>query len=162
MGVRKSLSLIIGGSGGLSGCLARQALAKYEVSAVTRGIRSVGEGICRILADRNDEEAFRQAVLGENTCWDVVFDCICMNERHAMQDIEVLSKVTKRLVVVSTDSVYDSRFKKMPQTEEGIFIEEEGTPEELGYAANKRRMERAFQEYMTPDSEMKVLLQYWE
>ena len=76
--------------------------------------------------------------------WNVVFDCICMNEAHAKQDLEVLSRFTDRLVVISTDSVYDPAHKQTPQTEEGIFIEESGAPEECSYAGNKRRMEHVF------------------
>lgn len=149
-------ALIIGGSGGLSGVLARMAQDTYEVYAVTRGIRPLGEGVHALTADRNDGDAFEKAVSGQH--WDVVFDCICMNELHARQDIEVLQKVTERLVVVSTDSVYDHRYKKTPQTEEGVFVEEEGTPDTLGYAANKRRMEKTFQAYMEQNPAMKITL----
>lgn len=55
--------------------------------------------------------------------WDVIFDCICMDDKHALQDIEVLTKVTNRLVVISTDSVYDPKRKQIPQNEEGYFPE---------------------------------------
>ena len=76
------------------------------------------------MADRNDNEAFEQALLSLQMKWDVVFDCICMNAEHALQDLNVLSKVAERLVVVSTDSVYHPLFKKTPQTEEGVFFEQ--------------------------------------
>ncbi len=52
-----------------------------------------------------------------------------MNERHASQDLQVIAEVTRRLVVISTDSVYDSRYKQAPQTEDGVFVEETGAPE---------------------------------
>ena len=87
-------ALIIGGSGGLSGALASMAKESYEVWALTRGKRPLGEGIIPLHADRDNEEEFRSAVLGAGVTWDVVFDCICMNERHAEQDLEVLSKVS--------------------------------------------------------------------
>ncbi len=46
-----------------------------------------------------------------------------MDDKHALQDIKVLTKVTKRLVVISTDSVYDPKRKQSPQSEEGCFPE---------------------------------------
>lgn len=45
-----------------------------------------------------------------------------MNELHAKQDLEILSKFTDRLVVISTDSVYDPAHKRTPQTEDGIYL----------------------------------------
>ncbi|WP_024296042.1 NAD-dependent epimerase/dehydratase family protein [Lacrimispora indolis] len=140
----KKKALIIGGSGGLSGRLAALAKEEYEVWAVTRGQRPLGDKIHLLKADRNDAENFRKTILDADTVWDIVFDCICMNERHAMQDLNVFPGVTKRLVVISTDSVYDPRRKGTPQKEDGYFVEEEGEPEALTYAGNKRRMEHVF------------------
>lgn len=140
----KKKALIIGGSGGLSGRLAALAKEEYEVWAVTRGQRPLGDKIHLLKADRNDAENFRKTILDADTVWDIVFDCICMNERHAMQDLNVFPGVTKRLVVISTDSVYDPRRKVTPQKEDGYFVEEEGEPEALTYAGNKRRMEHVF------------------
>lgn len=140
----KKKALIIGGSGGLSGRLAVMALPQYEVWCLTRGKRALPSGITHIPADREDTSAFSAAILETGIKWDVVFDCICMNEKHAVQDLEILSQVTNRLVVISTDSVYDPAYKRTPQTEEGIFIEESGTPAECSYAGNKRKMEHTF------------------
>lgn len=108
----KKKALIIGGSGGLSGRLAVMASQQYEVWTVTRGKRPLPQGIHHIAADRDNPTAFASAILGADMTWDVVFDCICMNEFHAKQDLEVLSKVTNRLVVISTDSVYDPTHKR--------------------------------------------------
>ena len=80
-------ALIIGGSGGLSGMLASMAKETYEVWALTRGKRPLGAGIIPLCADRDDREGFKKAILGAGVTWDVVFDCICMNERHAEQDL---------------------------------------------------------------------------
>lgn len=140
----KKKALIIGGSGGLSGRLAALAKDEYEVWAVTRGQRPLGDGIHLLKADRNETENFRKTILEADTNWDIVFDCICMNERHALQDLDVFTGITKRLVVISTDSVYDPLRKDMPQNEDGYFFEEEGEPEALTYAGNKRRMEHIF------------------
>ena len=114
-------ALIIGGSGGLSGRLATLAKEEYEVWALTRGRRKLPPGVNHIMADRDDEEAFAQAIENVGIIWDVIFDCICMNENHGLQDLKVLSKVSKRLVVISTDSVYDFRYKKIPQRERGFL-----------------------------------------
>lgn len=142
-------ALIIGGSGGLSSVVAKIAIETgYEVSAVTRGKRQLPDNVISIIADRNSGENLKNAILAENKKWDVAFDCICMNSDNAKQDLEILPKVTKRLVVVSTDSVYDPYNKKTPQTEDGIFIEEEGSDDVVSYGCNKRRMEKVFMEDM--------------
>jgi len=157
----KKKALIIGGSGGLSGRLATMAQKEYDVWVLTRGKRPLPSGVHPLTADRNDPAAFLQVLTEalslrsedlwlaethdfQRANWDVVFDCICMNELHAKQDIAVLSEFTDRLVVISTDSVYDPAHKRTPQTEDGIFIEENGSPEECSYAGNKRRMEHVF------------------
>lgn len=142
-------ALILGGSGGLSGTLAALAEKVFdEVWVLTRGRRPV-EGSCiGLSADRNQPREFEKAVLGAGDDWDVVFDCICMNEVHAKQDIDIVSRRTNRLVVVSTDSVYASEYKKVLQAEEGVFVDEvEGAaiPE---YARDKREMEKVFEAYM--------------
>lgn len=139
--------LIIGGSGGLSSVVARKLLENYNVYAVTRGKRELPPGVKSIIADRNSSE-FEKAIISQGIKWDAVIDCICMNEEHAVQDIKVISKVSNRLIVVSTDSVYDPSRKSIPQTEEGFFIEEEGTTVEVSYGCNKRRMEVAFSKVM--------------
>lgn len=144
----KKKALIIGGSGGLSGRLATMAQAEYDVWVLTRGKRPLPDGVHPLTADRNDPAAFCHALQSADCPtwphWDVVFDCICMNELHAKQDLEVLPEFTNRLVVISTDSVYDPAHKRTPQTEDGIFIEETGSPENCSYAGNKRRMEHVF------------------
>ncbi len=143
----KKKAFIIGGSGGLSGRLAVLAQEHYEVWTLTRGKRPLPEGVTPIIADREDSAGFENAVLSQGLRFDVVFDCICMNEQHAKQDLQVLSKVTDRLVVISTDSVYDPEKKRTPQNEQGIFIEEQGAPSDCTYAGNKRKMEHVFLHY---------------
>ncbi len=154
-------ALIIGGSGGLSSVLAAMAKEIYEeVFVLTRGLRPIQKGLISLVADRNRGEDFEQTILNSDTKWDVVFDCICMNENHAKQDIEVLSKVSNRLIVISTDSVYDYAKKQTPQTEIGFFVNEYGTTEQLSYAGNKRRMEEVFLQYFdnADDDSIKVTI----
>lgn len=154
----KKKALIIGGSGGLSGRLATMAQTEYDVWVLTRGKRPLPDGVHPLTADRNDPAAFLNALQHAKAApsaqphWDVVFDCICMNELHAKQDLEILSSFTDRLVVISTDSVYDPAHKRTPQTEEGLFIEETGSPEECSYAGNKRRMEHIFLDAFANDT----------
>lgn len=142
-------ALILGGSGGLSGTLARMAESCFEeVWVLTRGKRKVQGAYHHLIADRNDEKDFERCILDAGTHWDVVFDCICMNEKHARQDIEILGQRTERVVVISTDSVYASEFKKVLQKEEGVFVGDQNAKIEIpSYAMDKRRMEKAFEAY---------------
>ena len=152
-------ALIIGGSGGLSGELAGQLTASgHEVWALTRGRRPLPSGVRSIVADREDWEAVASKLANERMTWDVVFDCICMNEIHARQDLEIVSRYTSRFIVVSTDSVYDPLHKKIPQTEEGVFLEETGSVREISYGANKRRMEKVFESAMNAGNGLKITL----
>lgn len=148
-------ALILGGSGGLSGILAELAEKVYdEVWVLTRGNRKIEGNYRQLTADRNDGRMFEKAVLEAGTNWDVVFDCICMNEEHARQDIEIIGQRTGRLVVISTDSVYASEYKKVLQTEEGVFVGDAPCKIEVpAYAVNKRRMEKVFEEYFREDTE---------
>ncbi|MCR5503853.1 MAG: NAD-dependent epimerase/dehydratase family protein [Lachnospiraceae bacterium] len=136
--------LIIGGSGGLSGVVARIAMERYRVWTLTRGIREVPAGVRALTADRNDSEQFESVLDREKVRWDAVIDCICMNREHASDDLRILPRFTDRLVVVSTDSVYDGRFKKTPENEDGICVDEPGRTEDCTYAGNKRHMEEVF------------------
>ena len=55
-------ALIIGGSGGLSSVVAKLAMKKYRVWAVTRGVRELPRGVIPIKADRNDLEKLEQGL----------------------------------------------------------------------------------------------------
>jgi len=98
--------LLIGGSGFLSGTMARAALRQgHDVWAVTRGQRPVVEGVRKITADRKDRRGFAEAVARENVRWDLVVDCIGYSAEDAAQDVEVFSGRASRLVFISTDFV---------------------------------------------------------
>ena len=78
--------LIIGGSGFVSGTMARVALAQgHEVWTITRGQRPVPDGVHSIVADRHDQEGFAQAVTDAGKHWDLVIDCICFEAPEARQ-----------------------------------------------------------------------------
>ena len=132
--------LIIGGSGQLSRRVAELALeAGHQVWAVTRGRRPLPAGAHGVTADRGDDAAFAAALENAGAAWDAAIDCICMNADNARQDLTVLPRFTRRLAVVSTDSVYHPLHKTVPQTEDAPRYMDDG-----GYGANKRQMELTF------------------
>jgi len=132
--------LIIGGSGQLSGRLAQMALTNgHEVWAVTRGTRPLPLGVHALRADRSDAQALHAALASARTRWDAALDCICMNAQHARIDLDVLPAFTRRMVVVSTDSVYHPDHKRVPQNENAdAYLTGDS------YGAHKRYMEQVF------------------
>lgn len=128
--------LLIGGSGFLSGTLAREAVERgYRVWAITRGERPVPPGVIGLVADRHDEAAFVRAVEQANTEWDMVVDCIGFDPADARQDVAVLRDRARHLVFVSTDFVYDPARRRFPQPEESEHYLSEG------YGGKKRQCE---------------------
>lgn len=105
----KSLNiLLIGGSGFVSGTLARVAIAAgHTVWAVTRGQRAMPAGVIPIVADRKDRAGFAQAIAAQAQQWDLVVDSIGYEVEDAQQDIDLFRERTKHLVFISTDSVFD-------------------------------------------------------
>jgi nucleoside-diphosphate-sugar epimerase len=110
--------LIVGGSGFLSGTLAHRAVARgYKVWTITRGQRPLPKGINSLIADRRDQAAFEGAVASANVKWDLVVDCIAFEPADVQQDIAVLQDRARHFVFVSTDFVYSSTGRQLPQTE---------------------------------------------
>ncbi|MBT4500767.1 MAG: NAD-dependent epimerase/dehydratase family protein [Gemmatimonadetes bacterium] len=111
--------LVIGGSGFLSGTLARTAVAQgHQVWTVTRGQRSATEGVTPLTADRHDRDSFASTIATANTEWDLVVDCIGYHPEDAVQDIELFRERTPHLVFVSTDFVFHPAHRRLPQSEE--------------------------------------------
>ncbi len=132
--------LIIGGSGFLSGTLARTAVSEgYKVHVITRGLRHLPEGVQGLIADRSDVISFKEIVASANVRWDAVFDCICYEPWEARQDIDVFRNLTDHLIFVSTDFVYDPGQRWFPQTEENMHFLKDGS-----YGAKKRLCELEF------------------
>ena len=124
--------LSIGGSGFVSGTLARLATAEgHDVSVVTRGQRPVPDGVTAITANRDDHEAFADALAGVDD-WDLVVDCIGYDPEDAEQDVAVFRNRCKQLVFISTDFVFDPPTRQVPQREEA---EKYAT---VGYGGKKR------------------------
>jgi len=128
--------LIVGGSGFLSGTLARTAVAQgYSVWTITRGQRPLPEGVVGLFADRHDQAAFETVVIGADIQWDLVVDCIGFEPADLQQDIAVFREQARHLVFVSTDFVYDPARRRLPQGEEtDCYVAD-------GYGGNKRLCE---------------------
>ncbi len=128
--------LLIGGSGFVSGTLARMALEQgHSVWAITRGQRPVADGVQAIVADRKERDAFANAVRAANVRWDLVVDCIGFQPDDARQDVEVLSDRADHLVFISTDFTFDPAHRRLPQSEETDHYATGG------YGGDKRRCE---------------------
>ncbi len=132
--------LIIGGSGFVSGTLARRAVeAGHHVWAVTRGNRPLPSGVESIPADRKDTAAFAAAVHAVGEEWDLVADCICYAPPDMAQDVDLFlsndRSLCGRFVFISTDFVYEPAERCFPQEEtDAAYIGE-------GYGYEKRRCE---------------------
>lgn len=131
--------LLIGGSGFVSGTLARTALAAgHDVWAVTRGQRTTVAGVTPILADRRDSDALRTALDQIDQPWDLVVDCIGYEASDAQQDVELFRQRARQLVFISTDFVYDPAHRRFPQGEETDYYLADG------YGGKKRQCELTF------------------
>ena len=131
--------LIVGGSGFVSGTLARVALARgHQVWTVTRGQRPVPDGVRSLVADRHDEERFAQVVGDADTRWDLVVDCIGFEAGDARQDLAVFRERADHLVFISTDFVFEPARRRFPQGEETEHYTSEG------YGGDKRLCELEF------------------
>ena len=132
--------LIIGGSGFVSGTLARTALAQdHETWVLTRGQRPAPDGAHTLVADRKDSDAFARAVQEADTDWDLVVDCIGYQPEDAAQDIAAFRERTPHLAFVSTDFVFDPAHRHFPQAEASEHYATSG------YGGNKRRCELELQ-----------------
>src|SRR3990170_2609926 len=99
---------LIGGSGFVSGTLARVARDDgHDAWAVTRGQRPLPKNVRAINVDRNDRTAFAQAIEKVGGRFDLVVDCIGYVEEDARQDITVFKDRSDHFVFISTDFVFD-------------------------------------------------------
>lgn len=139
--------LIIGGSGFLSGTLARLAMQQgHSVWAVTRGQRPIPSGVIPLHADRKDPAGFEAAVTGAGVEWDLAVDCIAFAPEDTAEDAAVLRERVNHLVMISTDFVYDPARRRFPQTEDDAdFLTD-------GYGGKKRQAELALQSAGQPRS----------
>lgn len=145
--------LIIGGSGFVSGTLARMARDQgHEVWVVTRGQKPLPEGVIPLLADRKDPVAFKAAVAGANVRWDLVVDCIGFEVGDARQDLDVFASCAGHLVFISTDFVFDPLRRRFPQP-----FDTPATLTDDTYGGKKRRCELEFLQADAGDMRWTVL-----
>lgn len=127
--------IIIGGSGHVSGALARAAVADgLDVTIVTRGQRPAPDGVRMLVADRKDTAAVR-AVLGDET-FDLAVDCIGYEVEDARQDVALFRERARQFVFISTDFVFDPPKRAFPQPFDNPFFLQDDS-----YGAKKRRCE---------------------
>jgi nucleoside-diphosphate-sugar epimerase len=134
--------LIVGGSGHVSGALARAALAAgHAVWTITRGRRPTPPGVCALYADRGDFDAFARVVTNAGTTWDLVVDCICYDVPDIEHDLDLFPSRAGHFVLVSTDFVYDPERRAFPQPAEARHYVAGGEGA-LAYGLRKRNCER--------------------
>jgi len=150
-------TLIIGGSGHVSGAVARCALEQgHAVWTVTRGERPLPEGVTPLIADRHDHGAMEAAVTGQDMLWDLVVDCICYGLPDMQQDIALFRSRASHFVFVSTDFVYHPFHRGFPQSEETdhYVTPEAGFPP---YGWKKRQCELELTQADTGDMDWTIL-----
>lgn len=95
--------LILGGTGWLSGRIARRWLDEgATVTCLARGTRPAPEGAALVLADRDDPDAYADLAVRD---WDQVVD-ISSHAAHVERAVEVLGDRAARWTYVSSVSVY--------------------------------------------------------
>ena len=131
--------LVIGGSGFVSGTLARTAVARgHKVWAVTRGEKPLPEDVIGLTADRRHIEHFKRVICETKTRWDLVVDCIGFESEDARTDIQLFKDCAEHLVFISSDFVFDPKHRTFPQDQDNPhFIE-------YGYGGKKRLCELEF------------------
>ena len=135
--MHKNKLLIIGGSGFVSGTLAREALtAGWDVWAVTRGKLPMPPGVHPLVADRDNIDDLRRVITSADVHFDLAVDCIAMEPAHAQADLDILTGRAAQLVLISTDFVYDPVARQFPHPESSTRYVTENN-----YRGNKRRAE---------------------
>ena len=129
--------LLFGGSGFVSQRVLKFACrAGDSVIAITRGEQPLPENLnfSHIAADRNVDDLDH---IQDDYEYDVVVDVMCQTEQQARQSIRLASKC-KRLIMVSTDYVYDPEFRTLfLKEQDGVFSDRQD------YGGEKRRAEIA-------------------
>lgn len=99
--------LLIGGTGVLSGAVAREAIKKgLEVTILNRGRRKLPEGAILLLSDRKNYEYIERSLQGKY--FDAVIDFLCYGEKDAQESFELYKKFTNQYVFISSCAVYNT------------------------------------------------------
>jgi nucleoside-diphosphate-sugar epimerase len=107
MVMRKSREVLVIGGNRYFGkrLIARSVAAGDRVTVLNRGSSPAPPGVAHLVADREDEEALREA-LGTRE-FDVVLDQVCYTPRQAETARRVFAGRTGRYVMTSTVEVYE-------------------------------------------------------
>lgn len=100
-------ALFIGGTGNISGAVAKLAIEKgWELYLLNRGnkVNKLPEGAKVITVDINDERAVSELI--SDMKFDVVADFIAFKPEQVKRDIRLFSKKTKQFIFISSASVY--------------------------------------------------------
>lgn len=109
--------LVIGGSGFIGTALVAEAIkANHRVTVVSRGNLPIPPGATHLKADRNTPGELESALCHTSTGFDLVVDCIANDEDDIAQDINLFA-CCGRLVVLSSDVVFDPLKRTFPQEE---------------------------------------------
>ena len=145
--------LLLGGSGFVSGAIARVALAKgHQVTIVTRGIKPLPQGVSAIRADRTLPGSLEAAMAATKEDFDLVVDCIGYQAADARQDLALFAERCRHLVFISSDFVFDPAKRQFPQPESNAFFLTDNS-----YGANKRRCELEFIQHTKNFSHWSIL-----
>jgi nucleoside-diphosphate-sugar epimerase len=111
--------LVLGGTGWLSGCVARTALAAgHQVTCLARGRSGpVPDGATLVRGDRKEERAY--TAVADDT-WDVVVD-VSSQPGQVRDAAEALAQNARHYVYVSSGSVYADNHKLPPGDERRVL-----------------------------------------
>lgn len=129
--------LIIGGSGYVTGHLARAARDRGDrVAVLTRGSRPLPAGVRGVQADRHDAAAWERALREAGDRWDLVVDGIAFTGADGAQAADFRDRCGA-YVLLSTEGVYAAEGRTVPVAE--TFDRFDTAP----YGSGKRAAERA-------------------
>ncbi|MFF7772909.1 NAD-dependent epimerase/dehydratase family protein [Streptomyces tanashiensis] len=92
----------------------------HRVTVLNRGSSAAPEGIERLVADRDDENALTSALAGRS--FDVVVDQVCYTPRQAEIARRVFATRTRRYVMTSTVEVYEYEDSAVPVAEPALDL----------------------------------------
>lgn len=101
--------LIIGGTGVLSGAVAREAIKQdIHVSILHRGTKPqmIPSGVESIIADAKDQQKVDSVLKGR--MFDSLIDFICYTKAQLEASYSIFSRYTRQYVFISTACVYDN------------------------------------------------------
>ncbi|MER7950879.1 NAD-dependent epimerase/dehydratase family protein [Streptomyces sp. NPDC096079] len=92
----------------------------HRITVLNRGSSAAPEGIERLVADRDDEEALAAVLAGRS--FDVVVDQVCYTPRQAEIARRVFATRTRRYLMTSTVEVYGYEDSAVPVAESALDL----------------------------------------